>query len=151
MKKGGLTLYRKKPAEKSVTVQRIRATAVLAVWWFLCGAAAVFSLTAAAVLAVLSLAVYFYFILFYFQKWYDNYRFTISKDRIYIEKGVIFSKRISVFRSRVQYAQLVQTPLQKLFHTCTVVYQTAGAAVYLSEISETNADGAMFNEKKKTK
>lgn len=144
-------MYRKKLSEKSITVQRIRASAVLAVWWFLCGAAAVFSLACAAVLAILSLAVYFILILFYFQKWYENYRFTISNDHIYIEKGVIFSKKINVFRSRVQYAQYIQTPLQKLFHTCTIVYQTAGAVVYLSEISEENANGAMFHEKKKTK
>lgn len=142
-------MCKKHLSEKYIRINRIRATLLLSLWWFICGGIAAFSLITASILAFISVAVYIFVIFYYLQAAYNAYTYTLGGEHIIIKKGVFFSKRINVFRSRVQYAQLIQTPLQKLFRTCTIAYQVAGAVVYLSEIDIKFADGAMFNEKTK--
>ncbi len=129
---------------KAVTVKRIQATAVLTILFFLIGGAAVFSPLLSVTLAAVALLLYIYTIKSFLKSWYSSYYYDIFSDCIKIKKGVFISKNIVIFRSRIQYSDIIQTPLQRFFHTCTVIIHTAGAVVYLSEIDVENASA--FNE-----
>ena len=133
-------------SDKYILIRKIQFTLILIVWWFICGCVAVFSLVSASVFGLFSVIAYLFLICFYLKASYNSSTYTITKDRIIINKGVLFSRKIEIFKNRILYTQLIQTPLQKLFHTCTLAYQTAGAVVYLYEIDLNQADGAMFNE-----
>lgn len=133
-----------KLSEKSITIWRIRATLVLIIWWFICGCTAVFSFWAAVVMAAVGSAVYLSVILWFLKIFYKQYVYCIGKHSITIQKGVIIAKKIHIDRSRLQYSQMYQTPLQRIYGTCTIAYQAAGAVVYLSQIDTKYANGAMF-------
>ncbi len=137
-------MQRKRLSKKSIYIWKIRLILVMVVWWFFCGAAAVFSFIAAGILAGLSLSVYLFCSLYYFRHLYRTYTYTIGKNSVSIRKGVFICKRIYISKSRVQYSQIIQTPLQRIFKTCTIAYQVAGAVIYLSQIDIKESNGAMF-------
>lgn len=141
-------MSKKKLSDKYILIKKIRFTLLLSILWFIYGCIAVFSFTLATVLATVSTLIYLFIILFYLKASYKAYNYIINTEHITIEKGVFFSRKSDIFKNRVQYTQLIQTPLQKLFHTCTIAYQTAGAVVYLCEIDLNQAEEVMFNEKK---
>lgn len=140
-------MNKKRLSNKYILIKRIRFTLLLSILWFLYGCIAVFSFTFAIILATVSTLLYLFIIFFYLKASYNAYNYIVKPEQITIEKGVFFFKKSDIFKSRVQYTQLIQTPLQKLFHTCTIAYQTAGAVVYLCEIDINQADEVMFNEK----
>ena len=137
-------------SKKAVTIKRIQATVILSVLFFIYGAIAVFSVITSLALSFFTIIIYIIMIFPFLNAWYNSYSYSVTPDCIKIKKGVLVSKQICIFKNKVQYAALIQTPLQRFFRTCTVIYHTAGAVVYLSEIDEENSYGAVFNEKLQT-
>lgn len=131
-------------SSKCVKIWKIRLTLLLVCWWFVCGAVAAFSFLIAGILAVLSIAVYLFEMLCFLDLMYKHYTYTVGKSGVTIRKGILIKKKIYIDRSRLQYSEMLQTPLQRLFKTCTIVYQAAGAVVYLSQIDTEKANGVMF-------
>ena len=60
-----------------------------------------------------------------------NYQFTIftDEDRIYITRGLLEKKRVSVPFKRIQGIQVTQNPLRELFGYATVTVESAGGSV----------------------
>lgn len=137
-------MQRKRLSKKSIYIWKIRLILVMVFWWFFCGAAAVFSFIAAGILAAMSLSVYLFCSLYYIKRLYRTYTYTIGKNNVSIRKGVFICKRIYISKNCVQYSQIIQTPLQRIFKTCTIAYQVAGAVIYLSQIDIKESNGAMF-------
>lgn len=131
-------------SEKCLYIWKIRLTCVMAVWFFICGAIFVFSAALAAVCVSIGAVLYLFAFIYYLNAFYKAYSYRIGKKNVSIRKGIIFHKRIYIEKNRVQYAELIQTPLQRIFKTCTIAYQVAGAVVYLSQIDIKQANEAMF-------
>lgn len=137
-------MNRNKLSEKCLYIWKIRLTLVMAVWSFFCGALVVFSPILAVICIAVGIAFYLFALLYYLKAFCRSYTYRIGKNCISIRKGVLIHKRIYIAKSRVQYAELIQTPLQRIFKTCTIAYQVAGAVVYLSQIDIKQSNGAMF-------
>lgn len=124
----------KKISSKSIVIKKIQCTICLAVLFFLYGGVSVFSLRISVIFSLITLLLYVFFICYFIKIWHKSYSYDLNDDSIRIQKGVFISKDIVIFTNRIQYSDIIQTPLQKLFRTCTVIIHTAGAVVYLSEI-----------------
>lgn len=124
---GGMT-------ERGLWVLRARFALLFAVYGFLAGTAAAFSPGAAGVLLALGLGAYTYCFLFYLPHRQRAHRFSLHTGRLEVERGVFFHRRLQLELSRVQYAGLWITPLQKKMGLCTLVFHTAGGPVRLESI-----------------
>lgn len=62
---------------------------------------------------------------------YENYKYELQKDRIYIEKGVIWKKYISIPYERVQNVDILRGPLARMFGLSDLQIQTAGSSTQL--------------------
>jgi membrane protein YdbS with pleckstrin-like domain len=58
----------------------------------------------------------------------------VRNDGLTITKGVLFKKRMTLLADKIQYVELIQTPLQRLFKVYTVAFHTAGATVFVSQV-----------------
>lgn len=125
-------------SEHAVFIWRIRATALMVLASFLCGAVWVFSTALAIILGALSLLVYLLFVTAYFPWLYRKCFFILEKDAVIIEKGIFLHKRYKLPVSRIQYTEFLQTPVQRLKRVYSAVFHTAGSMVMLSQISEKN-------------
>ena len=119
---------------KAIKIKRIQATAVLTVMFFIFGGVAVFFPILSVVLSIIILIIYIITIAIFLKIWYKSYHYSIDNDSINIQKGVFVSKNIVIFKNRILYSDIIQTPIQRIFHTCTIIFHTAGAIVYLSEV-----------------
>lgn len=137
-------MRRKKLSVKCLYIWKIRLTAFMALWCFLCGAIAVFSLLIAFVIISIGIVLYIFTFFFYFPHLYLSCSYTVGKNSVSIRKGLFLHKRIYIDKSRILYSEMLQTPLQRIFKTCTVAYQAAGSVVRLSQIDIKDADGVMF-------
>ncbi len=131
-------------SDKCIKLWSIRASAVLVCFTFLCGALAVFSLKAAAIMESAALLIYIAAVTFYFRLLYRESRYTVLDDGIIISKGFAVCRRVYVSRCSVQYAEMSQTPLQKLMRVCTVRYQVAGGVVSVGQLDVDKAREIMF-------
>ena len=43
-------------------------------------------------------------------------------------------KRMNIMAKKIQYVELIQTPVQRLFKVYTVAFHTAGATAYVSQV-----------------
>ena len=134
-------------SEKAPTVTRIRLTLAMAVYSFLGGGVFVFSPLISLTVGIPVFFLYLYAMLKHIELWCRSYRYYADDRCIKIRKGVFFKKDITLFKNKIQYTQFLQTPLGRVFHTCTIIYHTAGAVVYLSEIDTDTVDGVRFDEK----
>lgn len=135
-------------SDKASTVTRIRLTLAMAVLTFLLGGVFVFSPLLSLTVGVPLFFLYLYAMLKHIELWCRTYRYYVDDRCIKIHKGIFFSKDIILFKNKIQYTQLLRTPLEHIFHTCTIIYHTAGAVVYLSEIDIDTVDGVIYNEEK---
>ena len=124
----------RKLSSKAILIKKIQSTIFLTVFFFLYGSIAVFSLITSIFFSVITLLIYIFCIFRFIKAWYNSYSYDLDNDRIRIKKGIFISKDIVIFTNRLQYSDVIQTPLQKIFRTCTIIIHTAGAVVYLSEI-----------------
>ena len=58
----------------------------------------------------------------------------VRKDGITITKGILMRKRMNIMAKKIQYVELIQTPVQRLFKVYTVAFHTAGATTYVSQV-----------------
>lgn len=58
----------------------------------------------------------------------------VRKDCITITKGILMRKRMNIMAKKIQYVELIQTPVQRLFKVYTVAFHTAGATTYVSQV-----------------
>ena len=58
----------------------------------------------------------------------------VRKDGMTITEGVILRKRMKIVAKKIQYVELIQTPVQRLFKVYTVAFHTAGATVFVSQV-----------------
>ncbi len=135
-------------SENAVSVNRIRVTAVMFFITFLFGGLSVFFPISALIAETIIFILYIFCMTEFLKKWQRTYFYQADENRIRIKKGVLISKDITIFRYKLQYTKLVRTPAELLFHTCTIIYYTAGSVVYLSGIDSEAADGALIYEKK---
>lgn len=127
-------------SNKAIRIKRLQSTILLILICFILGGTAVFSPLISLVSAAAAIVIYIAAITIYLKKWYESYSYSIRSQTIIVNKGVIINKSIVVFKNEIQYCAVVQTPLQRIFHACTVVIHTAGAMVYIGDISLTNSE-----------
>lgn len=135
-------------SQKAIAIKRIQLTLITAVLSFLLGGVFTFSPLISLTVGSLILFLYLYSMLRFIDLWYRSYHYYTDDSCIRIEKGVFLSKKITLFKDKIQYTQFLQTPLERIFQTCTIIYHTAGAVVYLSEIDIDVLDGVVFDEEK---
>ncbi len=64
-----------------------------------------------------------------FAHWsYENYKYELQKDRIYIERGIIWKRYASIPYERVQNVDIIRGPLTRMFGLSDLHIQTAGAS-----------------------
>lgn len=127
-------MEKKKASEKSVTVWRIRATAVLVCIAFLVGAIFVFSHLLAVVIGAAALLTYAVMVFIYYPLLYKSISYTFFGDKITIEQGVVFHRKYTVPAARIQYVILSQGPIQKFFGVCGISFMMAGSFEFLGSI-----------------
>lgn len=64
---------------------------------------------------------------------YENYKYELQKDRVYIEKGIIWKKYVSIPFDRVQNVDIVRGPIARLLGLSDLQIQTAGAVHVIIE------------------
>ncbi len=131
-------------SDKYIKLWSIRAAAILVLFTFVCGAIAAFSVRAALLAECAALLFYVLTVTVYLRLLYRECRYIVREDGIIIHKGVFLRRRLYVSRSRVQYAEMSQTPLQRLMRICTVRYQVAGGVVSVGQIDTARAREIMF-------
>lgn len=137
-----------KLSNNMVKVMRFRSTLLLVLCAFVIGAVFALSVIVGVTLCVVVLGAYLFLVKFYFDKLYQNTEFSFDENGIEICKGVFVRKKLYLSKSKIQYAELLRTPVQRLFKTCTIIYEIAGSAVFLNDIDIKLADRVMFNENK---
>lgn len=120
--------------KKAIIVWHTRATILLIIMAFLCGGVGVFSIKAAGVLLATGLCVYGYGVIFYHKQRYEAERYKITPIQVQIERGVYFSRAISIYIKRIQYIELTQDPIQRFLGLCTVIFHAAGIKVSLAQL-----------------
>lgn len=119
----------------AITVWKIRATFLMAIVSFICGAIAVFSIYLAIILFVVSFLIYIFLILFYFNLRFKCTEYMVDKCTVLINKGVFLKKCTSLFKSNIQFVEVIQSPIQRKFDICTVVFHMAGKKYGMSQIN----------------
>ena len=119
-------------AKESVLVWRIKSTVVSAAAFFICGGIAVFSITAALLFAFASLAGYLFTVLFYCPALYKKTRWKMDEQQFCKNSGVFFLRYCTLPVARIQYAEVVQSPAQRIFKVGTAVFHAAGARMTLN-------------------
>lgn len=64
---------------------------------------------------------------------YESYRYELQGDRVYIERGVIWKKYVSIPYERVQNVDIIRGPLARMLELSDLQIQTAGATHLLVE------------------
>lgn len=59
---------------------------------------------------------------------YENFKYEVQKDRVYIEKGTIWKSYISIPFDRVQNVDIYRGPLARMLELSDLHIQTAGAS-----------------------
>lgn len=78
--------------------------------------------------------VWSFFIPLPFAHWsYENYKYELQKERIYIERGIIWKRQVSIPYERVQNVDVIRGPLARMFSLSDLQIQTAGAGVVIGE------------------
>ncbi|MEG1869571.1 MAG: PH domain-containing protein [Oscillospiraceae bacterium] len=76
----------------------------------------------------------------YYPIWYKNFSCTIKDDNLAVNSGIFFRTCRSINIRNVQYAVLMQTPLQRILKLATVVIFVAGGAMFLPNLDKTVGD-----------
>lgn len=67
-----------------------------------------------------------------FVNWsYENYKYQLQEDRIYIEKGFIWKRYIYIPYERIQNVDIIRGPLARMFGLSDLQIQTAGSSTNL--------------------
>lgn len=122
-------------SKRILWVWRIRALCLAAAGFFLCGIAAVFSGAAAFFLGAVSALLFLLACVWYYPQRYRSSRWEITPQAAKLAVGVIFCYERTLPLSRVQYAELLRTPAQRLCGVCTLILHAAGAKLSIGGLS----------------
>ena len=115
-------------------VWRTREALIFLLISFICGGIYVFSPMIALIVEGVNLIAFLFIIVVAVPYVYYATTLEVRKDGITITKGVIFRKRMNILAKKIQYVELIQTPVQRLFKVYTVAFHTAGATVFVSQV-----------------
>ena len=73
----------------------------------------------------------------------DSYKIELIGNNITISSGVFKIGKKQLSLSRVQYAQLIQTPLQRCFSAYTLILRTQTSSLSVTDISGDGVDRLM--------
>ena len=120
---------------KAKFIWRARATLLMIAVMFVCGALAAFNIFLAIILSSLSVIIYLFIIIVYFNLRYEFEKYKITTLEIYIKKGVFFKEYTSFFKDDIQYVELTETPLQRKFNLCKLIFHMAGTKITIAQIN----------------
>ncbi|MBQ9673019.1 MAG: PH domain-containing protein [Ruminococcus sp.] len=129
-------------------VWRLRATIIFLVASLLLGGVYVFSRIIALGIMVLNIIIYLFTVLIAVPYVYKITILEVRPDGIAITKGVLMKKRMNILAKKIQYVELLQSPLQRVYNVYTVAFHTAGATVFVSQVDQDL--GNQFREYKKS-
>jgi len=85
-------------------------------------------------------AVFLYMYMVYYPIKLHRFTAELKNSKIIITNSII-NKNIYIMEySKIQFINIITSPLQRLFGICTVLVKAAGGTVYLSGISKSNAE-----------
>lgn len=126
----------------TVKVWRLRALFLAAVGFFLCGVLAAFNWLAAAVSGAVIAALFLLACLWYCPLRYRTCRWSVTGSAAILTAGVVFRFRRVLPLERVQYAELLRTPAQRLCGVCTLILHAAGAKLSIDGLD--NRQGTLL-------
>lgn len=121
-------------SKKSIIILKIRYSILFSFLAFLSGFMGIFSIYFSIFLCIFLILTYIFIVIYYCNESYKNKSYYISEKLITINYGVFFHKSISVNLNKLQYIELVQSPLQRLFSVCSLIFHTSGSKTTLSNI-----------------
>lgn len=121
-------------SKKSITILKIRYSFLYSILTFLCGSIGIFSIHISIVLFIFLASTYVFIIIYYCPENYKRKSYYISDKLITINHGVLLYKSTSVNLNKLQYIELIQTPCQRIFSVCSLVFHTSGSKTILSHI-----------------
>lgn len=123
-----------KLSENANKLWRTRATLYYLLSVFICGGVYVFTYKIALIMLAVFTAVYMFVVFVAVPYVYHVTELLVKQDGIVITKGVIFRRRMSLMASKIQYVELLQSPLQRYFKVYTVAFRTAGTTVFVGQV-----------------
>lgn len=121
-------------SNKNIIVLKIRISIIFSILSFLIGFVGIFNRILTYILFVLIIILYIFLIAYYSPENYKSKSYSISNDLIIINWGVFFRKSVSISLRKLQFIELIQTPVQKYFSLCSIVFYTSGSKATLSNI-----------------
>ncbi len=119
----------------ALRIWRIRASVALIVLFFLLGGTAVFSLTVALIGGIVGITLYLLMVLLYMPMLFRSCQYKVNEQNVEIQKGVLFRRKMHISFSKVQYCEIMQGPVQKLYGLCSLRLLTAGSFELMRDIS----------------
>ncbi len=121
-------------SKNAVKVWRMRTALVFFVIMFLSGGIFVFSQLISLCVVAADIAGFLFAFFIAVPYVYKNTVLEVRKDGITIKKGVLMQKRMNILAKKIQYVELLQTPIQRYYKVYTVALHTAGATVFISQV-----------------
>lgn len=118
----------------SIAVLKIRYSLLYSILTFFCGFIGIFNVYTSLFIFIILVLSYVFIIIYYCPENYRRKSYHISNQLITINYGVFFFKSISVNLNKLQYIELIQSPSQKMFSTCSLIFHTSGSKTVLSNI-----------------
>ncbi len=121
-------------SKRSITILKIRYSLLYSILTFFCGSIGVFSIHVSIIFFIILLSTYVFIIIYYCPENYKRKSYYISETLLTINHGVFFYKSISVKLNKLQYIELIQSPSQRIFTVCSLIFHTPGSKTILSNI-----------------
>ena len=119
---------KRKLSKNSKKVWRTRCAMVCLLFAFISGGIYIFSPLIAFIVAGVDLLTFLIIYLIAVPLVYHVTTLVVRKD------GITMRKRMNIMAKKIQYVELIQTPVQRLFKVYTVAFHTAGATTYVSQV-----------------
>jgi len=124
----------RKLSKNAKKVWRTRCAMICLLFAFISGCIYIFSPLIAFIVAGVDLLTFLIIYLIAVPLVYHVTTLVVRKDGITITKGILMRKRMNIMAKKIQYVELIQTPVQRLFKVYTVAFHTAGATAYVSQV-----------------
>lgn len=131
---GGVYKLMQRISSKGIIVWRVRFYLLFIVLSFIFGGLGIFNIKLSIVFVMICVILAVVAIIFYCPLRYERTRYYINNEKIKIKQNVIFCVDYSISIKKIQYIQMVQTPLQRVLHLCSIIFHTAGSTIKLEQI-----------------
>lgn len=123
-----------KLSKKAKKVWRTRATLIYLLFAFLAGGFEFFFPMIPFYILLGGTVIYLFTMFVAIPYVYHITTLIVRKDGLTIIKGVLMKKQMNILAEKIQYVELIQTPVQRFFKVFTVAFHTAGATVFVSQV-----------------